>query len=611
MKLNAAGEELAGMTEQEFVQNRRKLNDLMVKRRYHDADVLCQELWQRFHREQGGMEPTREIFINLAQINAALVVETNTIDRVDHAIDRLKSAGADSPYSVFLHARLLCMAKHSFAAMEMMKEYFQAGVEDGQIVFAKDSPYFCLNTVIKERVLNLFGRLYKFLCQPGVAANCYLETSRMMGEFSDKLTEYSNFLFNTHYLFMPPEEYLRVHLGFGNLFAGRSEYKPSRLFKHKKILHRRHKKLRIGYLSPDLRHHVVLLFIWAMLTQYDRSRFEVYCFSRCPMEDKYSEYIKAQVDGWCNVSGMEARSGAKAVYDREIDILVELAGHSRDNGMSIMAYKPAPVQVCGIGYFATTGLKTMDYFLSDSYLTGRAEPLEETQVAGSDYFIERLLILPHSHFCYVPLHDMPEPQGAPCKKNDYITFGSFNNLTKVNDAVLGVWAELLGKLTGSRLLLKGMLFDEPEGCRMFVEKLMALGIAEERFELRGFTEQYLTEYYEVDIALDTFPYPGGGTTCDALYMGVPVITMGDGSHGGNFGISLLKNIGLDFCCAYSYEEYVEKAVLLAGDFELLDALHLGLRNMMKCSPVMNKQLYMQELEQGYRKIWQMYMEQQG
>lgn len=595
------------MTEQEFIKKRQKLSDLMVKEHYHDADVLCQELWNRLHSEQDGMEPTQEIFINLAQINAILVVETNTEDRIAHAIKRLQEAG-EAPYSVFLQARLLWMCKHRFTAMELMESYFQAGIENDHIVFADGSPYFDMDVDIKERILNLFGQMYKLFCHARAGANCNLEASRVVEDFPTKLVEYSNFLFDTHYLFMTPEEYLRVHLDFGSLFAGRREFKPSRLFRHKKFVHRRHKKLRIGYLSPDLRHHVVLLFIWAMLTQYDRSRFEVYCFSLSPVEDKYSEYIKEQVDGWCNVSGMDARSGAKAVYDREIDILVELAGHSSYNGMPIMAYKPAPVQVCGIGYFATTGLKTMDYFLADSYLTGRAEPLEEVQVAASDYFVERLLVLPHSHFCYVPLKDMPEPQGAPCRKNGYITFGSFNNLAKVNDVVLGLWAELLQQVPDSRLLLKGTLFDEPEGRRLFTAKLAALGITEERFELRGFSLPYLTEYYEMDIALDTFPYPGGGTTCDALYMGVPVVTLGDGSHGGNFGVSLLKNTGLDFCCAYSYEEYVKKAVLLAGDFELLDALHLGLRNMMEGSPVMDKKMYTSELEQGYRKIWQMYLD---
>lgn len=595
------------MTEQELARQRQKLNKLMLAGHYHDADVLCQDLWNRLHKEQAGNQSLQELFIYLAQVNAALVVETNTRDRVQHAIDRLKET-EECVYSVFLQARLLWLDKQLFAAMVLMEGYFQARAEDGHIVFAEGSPYFTANSDTQERILNLFGQIYKVFCLPEAGANCNLAASRVVEDFFVKLLEYSNFLFDAHYLFMPPEEYLRIHLGYGKLFAGRKEFMPSRLFRHKKFLHRRHKKLRIGYLSPDLRHHVVLLFIWALLTQYDRSRFEVYCFSCSSVEDSYSEYIKEQVDGWCNVSGMDARHGAQVIYDREIDILVELAGHSQNNGMPIMAYKPAPVQVCGIGYFATTGLGAVDYFLSDSYLAGHNLPVQEAVIAQSEYFVEKLLVLPHSHFCYVPLQDMPEPQGAPCKKNGYVTFGSFNNLTKVNDTVLEVWAKILYQVPDSRLFLKGRLFDEPAGQELFRHKLEALGIQQERVELRGFSMPYLTEYYEMDIALDTFPYPGGGTTCDALYMGIPVVTLGDGSHGGNFGISLLKNIGLDFCCAYSYEEYVEKAVLMASDSELLDALHLGLRNMMNASPVMDKAGYMRELEQGYMKIWQSYLE---
>ncbi len=594
------------MTEQELAKKRQKLNELMRSECYNDADILCQDLWNELHKEQGDNKSLQELFSYLAQINAVLVVETSTRSRVQHALDRLQET-EECAYSVFLKARLLWMDKQSFASMVLMEMYFQACVENGHVVFAENSPYFSADSDTQERILNLFGQIYKVFCLPEAGANCNLAASRVVKDFFLKLLEYSNFLFDAHYLFMPPEEYLRIHLGYGELFSEQQEFMPSRLFKHKKFIHRNHKKLRIGYLSPDLRHHVVLLFIWAMFTQYDRSEFEVYCFSCSPVEDRYSEYIKEQVDGWCNVSGMDARHGAQAIYDREIDILVELAGHSQNNGLPIMAYKPAPVQVCGIGYFATTGLGTVDYFLSDSYLAGNKLPLAEAEIASSEYFVEKLLVLPHSHFCYVPLQDMPAPRETPCKKNGYVTFGSFNNLTKVNDTVLEVWAGILHHVPGSRLLLKGKLFDEEMGRELFRYKLEALGVPQERVELRGFSMPYLTEYYEMDIALDTFPYPGGGTTCDALYMGVPVVTLGDGSHGGNFGVSLLKNVGLDFCCAYDYEEYMEKAVALASDFELLDALHLGLRNMMAASPVMDKEGYMQGLEQGYKKIWQQYM----
>lgn len=159
------------MTEQEFVKKRQRLNDLMVREQYNDADVLCQELWHRLHQEQEGMLPTQEIFINLAQINAALVVETNTRDRVSHAVDRLKEAG-ETPYSVFLQARLFWMDQQHFATMELMEDYFQAAVEDGHIVFTENSPYFQVDTDIQERILNLFGHVYKFFCNPEAGASC-------------------------------------------------------------------------------------------------------------------------------------------------------------------------------------------------------------------------------------------------------------------------------------------------------------------------------------------------------------------------------------------------------------------------------------------------------
>ena len=138
--------------------------------------------------------------------------------------------------------------------------------------------------------------------------------------------------------------------------------------------------------------------------------------------------------------------------------------------------------------------------------------------------------------------------------------------------------------------------------------LLEAGIELDRVELRGFSKDYLREYWDVDIALDTFPYPGGGTTCAALYMGVPVITLGDGSHGGDFGISILKNIGMESCCSYSVDEYVEKAILLASDWELLHDLHIQLRNIMEASPLMDKEGYMRDLENNYRKIWKNYLQ---
>ena len=596
------------MTEEDFWKNKEQLDMLMCQGRYNEAKVLCDLLISATDNCEGNalLEPHKNIRLELAQIYASIVIKTNNKASINNALQKLEQAGNDA-YSVFLKARIFWMQQKHFAALTLLENYFVVEIKDDKVEFGADSPYWQLNAGTKELVLNLLAHGYQFYGNLYVANALCLESFNVAEFFPTKVFEYCNYLFDAHYLFMPREEYWQAHLKFDDLF------KNVKKFKHKKYLHKKHKKIRLGYVSPDFRHHVVLLFIWAMLTQYDRERFEVYCFYNNAREDQYSEYIKKNITGWFNISALSFKQAADVIYKQEIDILVELAGHSQHNCLPILAYKPAPIQVCGIGYFATTGLRTIDYFLSDSYLvrsnieSGDIVASDEVQIADSDWFVEKLLVLPHSHFCYVPLKDMSEPKEAPCKQNGYITFGSFNNLTKVNDTVLQVWVAILQCVPESRLLLKGSMLGDEQGNELMRQKLLSLGLPENRFELRGFSEPYLTEYYDMDIALDTFPYPGGGTTCDALYMGVPVITLGDGSHGGNFGISLLRNIGLDFCCAYSFEEYAEKAVQLASDAELLNALHLGLRNMMQSSPVMDKKMYMQELESGYRNILKTYL----
>lgn len=549
----------------------------------------------------------------LAEIYAAIVVETNSQQEIPAAIAQLLEFTGGA-YHGFLVARLYWQAKRHLQALGVLEELCQLSWHQGKPMIPLENDFWQASPGEKEVILNLLGQAYKYFGMAQQAAQCYRLASEAAVYFPVKTSNYSNYVFSLHYIFMPQWEYVEAHKGYNALY---SVLKP---FIHdRRKLKRRQKKrgkLRIGYISPDFRRHVVLLFIWAMVTKYNRQDFEVYCFSNSPTEDEYSKYIQKQVNFWCNISQLPLRDKALLVYQQELDILVDLAGHSRDNCLPVLGYKPAPIQISGIGYFATTGLQAVDYFLSDKYLAAGCamipaennqvidENLQATALASSESFTEKLLVLPHSHFCYVPIKEMPPVRQAPCMSKGYITFGSFNNLIKVNDVVLETWGTILQQVPESRLLLKCASLDDADIQELFRQKLLSLGLSEERFQLRGFSANYLPEYYEMDIALDTFPYPGGGTTCDALYMGVPVVTLGDGSHGGNFGISLLKNIGLDFACSYSVEEYIQKALLLAQDRELLNALHLGLRNMMENSSIMNEKQYMQELEQGYKRIWQ-------
>lgn len=580
---------------------------------YAKARPLYEQLRAEYDSQTDCGAEYKAIGGELAEIYAAMVVETNSQQEISTAIAQLQ-ASAGGAYHVFLVARLHWQAKRHLQALGALEELCQLSWHQGKPVIPLENDFWQASPGEKEVIINLLGQGYKYFGMAQQAAQCYRLASEAAIYFPVQAADYSNYVFTLHYIFMPQWEYVEAHKGYNALY---SVVKP---FIHdRRQLKRRQKKrgkLRIGYISPDFRRHVVLLFIWAMVTKYNRQDFEVYCFSNSPTKDEYSKYIQKQVDFWCNISQLPLRDKALVVYQQELDILVDLAGHSRDNCLPVLGYKPAPIQISGIGYFATTGLQTVDYFLSDKYLAAGCavipaknnqvidENLQATALASSESFTEKLLVLPHSHFCYVPIKEMPPVRQAPCMSKGYITFGSFNNLIKVNDVVLETWGAILQQVPASRLLLKCASLDDADIRELFRQKLLSLGLSEERFQLRGFSANYLPEYYEMDIALDTFPYPGGGTTCDALYMGVPVVTLGDGSHGGNFGISLLKNIGLDFACSYSVEEYIQKALLLAQDRELLNALHLGLRNMMENSPIMNEKQYMQELEQGYKRIWQ-------
>ena len=279
--------------------------------------------------------------------------------------------------------------------------------------------------------------------------------------------------------------------------------------------------------------------------------------------------------------------------------MVELGGHTTGNALPILAYKPAPVQICGIGYWASTGLSAVDYFLGDVYLDD-----EETQKA----FTEKLLVLPRTHFCYTEVGDIPAPaEEPPCCRAGTTTFGSFNDFGKASDETLRLWARILKRIPNARLLVNGTVFDEPGNRAYAIERMKREGIPMERVEMRGFSLDYLGEYADMDVALDTFPYPGGGTTCDALYMGVPVVTMAGTDHGGRFGRSLLMNLGLGELVANTPEEYEEKVIAIAGDRELLCAFRKNLREMMRRSPLMDEAQYRKDLAAAYADIWQDYM----
>ena len=442
----------------------------------------------------------------------------------------------------------------------------------------------------------------------------FLAASRMEADEAQTVAEYSNALFALNYVAVEERApFSGLSEGFDGFFSHVER------MTHTRVQHA-HARLRIGYISPDLRHHAVAFFLLPLLRAFDRERFEVFCYAN-NSEDAVSRTM-AQQSGvhWRNILGLLPEEAARLVAADEIDILCDLSGHTKDNCLAVLARKPAPVQVTGLGYMGRTGLSTIDYLLGDRVLDAAEDVAEDAEMAAEraaedgasqgarEERSERPLSLPHSHFCYLPFVAMPDVAPPPCLSRGYVTFGCFNNYSKVTDAMLLLWRQILADVPDARLLLKSRLFGSKEGRSLAVERFERLGLDASHIELRGFSSDYLAEYADMDIALDTAPYTGGLTTCEAIYMGVPVVTLKGGTHGARFGASLLKNAGLAELVAKSEREYAEIAKLLASSPETLQMLREKQRDMLLASPLMNFRQYVQEVEAAYEKVWQRWEE---
>ena len=395
---------------------------------------------------------------------------------------------------------------------------------------------------------------------------------------------YSSFLLAQNAREVDEEALFAAHVGYGKLFAD----VPQDTFPGSYL----HEKIRVGYISPDFRRNVMQNFIQPLLTAYDRAHFEVYVYSTAAEPDEVTAALRPYADVWRDMGDMSPVETAQRIRADEIDVLVDLAGHAAGGALPVLAHRPAPVQMLGLGYTATSGLREVDAFLTDAVC--------DPPGAGHErYFTEEFVHLP-SQFCYVPPAHLPASRGTPARQSGSILFGVFNQYRKFTDEMLVVWRAILERVPASRLLLKSQVFFAPEMRVAAVERLRRLGFDPRRVLLESADTGYMRRYLDVDIALDTFPWPGGGTTCDALYMGVPVVTRYAARRSTRFGYALLSHMGLAELAAETSEDYIARAALLAGDLDTLDALHRGLRGMMARSPVMDQEGYMRALENAYR-----------
>ncbi len=485
----------------------------------------------------------------------------------------------DSPYGRLLRAQIYFVQKKWTEAKHLLQVLMAQG--------GMPHPWGSTAPYLLAKTCESLGDVKK-------AAKCYRMASEPKNEGVEnrKRLSFSSYLLSLHFTSQLPEFMYQEACRFHEFF------KDVKGFSHSHRNH--HKRLRIGYISPDFCRHVMICFVQAFFGAADRERFKIYGYANCA-ENLFSRELEKKSDVWRNVAQCNDMEVAQLIYDDQIDILVELAGHTANNSMAVMALRPAPVQLCGIGYFATTGLPQVDYFIVDRYTAPTGE---------EKFFSEKLLRLPHSHFCYEPVLDDAEVRtDLPCERNGFVTFGSMNQMNKANEDVIRVWAGILERCPKSRLLLKNAdLLKDSLRWEIEIERLRQAGIDPSRVIMEGATKNYLKEYNRIDIALDTFPYPGGGTTCDALYMGVPVVTLVGNSHHERFGASFLSNVDLEDLCAETFEEYIDIAVNLAKNQDRLRQLRKDLRDRMKKSAIMDQKLYMKDLESAYENIWRKYEE---
>lgn len=357
------------------------------------------------------------------------------------------------------------------------------------------------------------------------------------------------------------------------------------------------RRIRVGYLSPDFREHSVASFIEPVLQKHDRSQFEVCCYSYLPTPDETTQRIKAAVDLWRDIDKLSDAETARLIREDRIDILFDLSGHTGNNRLGVFAAKPAPIQMTWLGYPNTTGLHTIDYRITD----GVADP------AGEEvYYSEELLRLEGCFLCYQPDPNTPEVAPLPALINGHVTFGSFNNFSKINTGVLQLWSEVLRQVPDSRLVLKCPALTDLTVQAVVSTALQALGIGAERVDLLGHTrtrQEHLALYSKVDIALDTFPYNGTTTTCEALWMGVPVLSLAGKHHAGRVGASLLSAAGLTDWLAGSPEAFVATAQARAADLAGLDRLRGKLRSLVADSALCDADSYVHRLEEAMLQAW--------
>jgi protein O-GlcNAc transferase len=356
------------------------------------------------------------------------------------------------------------------------------------------------------------------------------------------------------------------------------------------------KKLRVGFISSDMRAHPVGFFLMPLVVSSDPSKIEWLGYHNDANDDFMTQALQKQMTKWCSIHAHTDAQVAAMIAQDQVDILIDLNGHTVQNRLSVMALKPAPVQMTWLGYFNTTGVDAIDYIISDSTVIREGE---------DSPYCEKPLRLPDAYLCFAPPGFALEPNALPALKNGYVTFGSTNYMSKLNDDVLRVWAEILHGVTDSRLLIRNPSLSDHQLQGVLRKKFATYGIEPDRIGFLGKAEkeEFIQTYHEIDILLDPFPYNGGTTTAEALWMGVPVVTLSGDRFVSRVSHTMLKQLDMEDWVVHNKADYIAKAIQKACDKQALVVLRSTLRKTLMESPLCHASRFADHFTAALRNAW--------
>ena len=443
--------------------------------------------------------------------------------------------------------------------------------------------------------VGLYSERGSTLKDQGRLDEAIIDLRKAAGLAPERSDTHSNLLLALNYADdVPAAELFADHCHYGQRFTAMAQWPKPR----DATANSARKKIRIGYVSADLRMHSVSYFLEPVLRHHDRQSFEIFAYYNDHRLDAVSQRMRSCCDAWREVAGLPDEQLAATIQNDEVDILVDLSGHSGGNRLPLFARRAAAIQITWLGYPNSTGVTGMDYRITDEYTDPDAE--------GGHCYSEELIRLANHFSCYQPPVDCPEVVVTPATAAGVFTFGCFNNVAKLSPTVLNTWGCILDSVPGSRLLLKARALVDPQTAARIQSCFLDRGIEPERIVLMGRDEnkkRHLQRYAEVDIALDSFPYNGTTTTCEALWMGVPVIALKGKTHRGRVSASILDGLGLGEWVAADLEQYIDLASALTTDLKRLQSLRGGMRERMRASTLLDGGSFTARLEAAYRSVW--------